>query len=363
MASLLGKVRGVFVGSGSDGLNVPAVRDAILALVVRKPGVVQVPRVLYLGTATYDEAGPRERQTVRFAEAGCEISHIDLAVKSPPADEMKAKVDAADVIIVSGGNTLYALDRCNAVGLTPMLREAMERGCVLAGGSAGAICWFDAGHSDSMDPDSYLKRECRVSSQEPKAAGAGAGAGAGAAAAPADESGADFKEGDEAKPWKYIRVPCLGFLPGLVCPHHDKVQSNGILRAVDFDEMLKRHSAEQGICIDHWAALVLHGDETFRVLSLEGQPGSVLVAKEDDGGGGGGGGGGAEATFSAERAGKPGVWLKRVEGDGADKVVVSRLCPWEGRVEDILVATPAGGVVGDPAVEECRKENPPPAGL
>jgi dipeptidase E len=55
-------------------------------------------------------------------------------------------------------------------------------------------------------------------------------------------------------------VPCLGFLPGLVCPHHDKVQSNGVLRAIDFDAMLLRHAGEQGICIDHWAALCVDGD-------------------------------------------------------------------------------------------------------
>jgi hypothetical protein len=45
-----------------------------------------------------------------------------------------------------------------------------------------------------------------------------------------------------------------------VCPHHDKVQSNGVLRAIDFDAMLLRHEGEQGICIDHWAALCVDGD-------------------------------------------------------------------------------------------------------
>lgn len=47
-------------------------------------------------------------------------------------------------------------------------------------------------------------------------------------------------------PWEYVRVPCLGLLPGLVCPHYDRVQSNGVLRATDFQGMLKRHSGEHG---------------------------------------------------------------------------------------------------------------------
>ena len=43
MAGHLGKVRGVFVGSGSDGLNMPAVRDAILKLVLPRPAKAMGP--------------------------------------------------------------------------------------------------------------------------------------------------------------------------------------------------------------------------------------------------------------------------------------------------------------------------------
>jgi dipeptidase E len=145
----------------------------------------------------------------------------------------------------------------------------MEKGTVLTGGSAGAICWFDAGHSDSADPETYLL----AMTGENK-----------------DEASLAPKEGETAKGWKYIRAPCLGLLPGFVCPHHDKVQSNGILRATDFDQMLLRNSGERGICIDHFAALVVEGDD-FSVLSLPGRPGSVL-----------------NQEFSAERKGVPGCW-------------------------------------------------------
>jgi hypothetical protein len=40
--------------------------------------------------------------------------------------------------------------------------------------------------------------------------------------------------------WEYVRVEALAVLPGLLCPHFDKTQSNGVLRATDFDAMLKR---------------------------------------------------------------------------------------------------------------------------
>ena len=66
---------GLFVGSGSDGLNEPAVAQAILGLVPKLPADVAV---LYLGTATYDLPGPRERQTARFIEAGCRVRVSNL---------------------------------------------------------------------------------------------------------------------------------------------------------------------------------------------------------------------------------------------------------------------------------------------
>lgn len=62
-----------------------------------------------------------------------------------------------------------------------MLREALDRGVVRCGGSAGAICWFDGGHSDSRDPTT-------VKSPKP-----------------------NLTEEDKKK-WKYIRVKGLGFL-------------------------------------------------------------------------------------------------------------------------------------------------------
>ena len=66
---------------------------------------------------------------------------------SPPImdlDEMKSLMDAAHVIVVSGGNTLYAIDKWNNVGLDKLIYDAMNRGVVLTGGSAGAIVSFIA---------------------------------------------------------------------------------------------------------------------------------------------------------------------------------------------------------------------------
>ena len=57
------------------------------------------------------------------------------------------------------------MDRWKLLGIDQKLRQAMDRGAVLTRGSAGAICWFDGGHSDSADPDTW-KAAMLVSSME-----------------------------------------------------------------------------------------------------------------------------------------------------------------------------------------------------
>ena len=135
-------LKGLFVGSGSDGLNDPQIANRIIKLTGKESSAITV---LYLGTATYDLPGPKERQTSRFAESGCKISSLDLVSHSPRKADLAASVEAADVIVVSGGNTLFAVDRWQRLGLDQLLQTAMKRGAVLTGGSAGAICWFQGG--------------------------------------------------------------------------------------------------------------------------------------------------------------------------------------------------------------------------
>ena len=314
-------LKGVFVGSGSDGMNHPEIANAVLSLTEKetKPNDIHV---LYLGTATYDLPGPRERQTQRFREAGCVVTSLDVVTNAPTKNAMEQIVSKSDVILVSGGNTLFAVDRWTTLGLHKILYEkGMMRGAVLTGGSAGAICWFQGGHSDSMDPDTY-----KTAMLKDKDKGG-------------DESSSAPLTKQEKKEWEYIRVNGLGFLPGLICPHHDVTQSNGILRSVDFDAMILRHSSEFGIGIDHWAALEI-SNGNFRVISVKDKVGSAILP---------------QGEFSPERKGIPGIWLKRVM-DG-DQVVHSKLCPTTGTIDQIFLQ-PNQKVIQDPRVDKCRLQNP-----
>ena len=305
-------LRAVLGGSGSAIMHEPAIVDAVLKL-ARKPAKDCL--LCYLGTATYDLAANREKQVGGFRSRGVAVEALDVARMPPAPGAVEALLARADIVLVSGGNTLFAVDRWKRFGLDEELRKAAARGCVLTGGSAGAICWFDAGHSDSADPESYAVPML---------------AGGSAAASTQGASGGD------AKPWEYIRCGGLGVLPGLCCPHHDRTQSNGVLRAVDFDGMLRRHNGETGVCIDHFAALVVDGAD-YSILSLEGKPGTALEGCDIP-------------DFTG--SGAPWIWLKRVEGEA---VVATRLAP-RGRIADAL--TPATAIVEDQRVEAARAANP-----
>lgn len=288
-----GRRRIVAAGAGRDGLGQPEICDAILGL-----AAVERPSVLCIGTATYDLPEPRDAQTARLRRLGCAVEDLSVASDAPSHESMSERTKRADIILASGGNTLFAVDRWRRLEIDRLLRDAMRRGAVLCGGSAGAICWFDGGHSDSMDPRSFKRH--KLATEAPRLTEA------------------------EVTGWEYIRVPGLGFVPGLCCPHYDRTQSNGVPRAVDFHAMMLRHRGEVGIGIDHSAALVIDGED-YRVVS-------------------------ADQTGSVE--GRPGVWRMTV----ADGAVRAEVVPPAGEVARIL--READAVLEDPRLTAARAANP-----
>ena len=86
----------------------------------------------------------------------------------------------------------------------------------------------------------------------------------------------------EKAAWKYIRVRGLGFVRGMLCPHHDMVQSNGELRADDFEGMLRRNRHSVGVCVEDQAAVVIDGD-SFHVVAADGKS-KVLRKRVEKGG-------------------------------------------------------------------------------
>lgn len=132
---------------------------------------VAKPKACFLATASGDAQTYIDKFYGAFSTLDCTPTHLSL-FKPEPGD-LREQVLEQDVIYVGGGNTRNLLVLWREWELDRILREAWESGVVLAGISAGSICWFEQGLSDSVSAG-------------------------------------------ELRP-----LACLGFLPGSNCPHYD----------------------------------------------------------------------------------------------------------------------------------------------
>lgn len=122
--------------------EVPALNRYVLGLSRRSN-----PRICLIPTALGDYQDFIVRFYSTFAKFECRPFHLSI-FHNPQAD-WHTYLAEADVIYVTGGNTRAMLAIWREFGLHKIIRDLYEQGTVLAGGSAGAICWFEQGHTDS----------------------------------------------------------------------------------------------------------------------------------------------------------------------------------------------------------------------
>jgi peptidase E len=133
------------VACGGQQLLYPALTRYLLTL-ARRPR----PKVLFLPTATGDSPAYLLTFYQAFAGVDCEPSH--LALFDRVVDDVDALVRAQDIVMVGGGNTANMLAIWRLHGVEDALRSAYASGTVLTGWSAGCLCWFDGGITDSFTP-------------------------------------------------------------------------------------------------------------------------------------------------------------------------------------------------------------------
>jgi dipeptidase E len=197
--------------------------------IVERTGA-QWPIALFIPTASSDAEGYAQVVSeVYGAQLGCTVEVLRLIENPPPHERIAEMIRGADLIYVGGGNTLKMMRLWRRLGVDKLLLEAHANGKVLCGLSAGALCWFAYGHSDSMA----------------------------------------FYHPDD---WDYIRVKCLGILPFTGCPHYD-----GEGRDKSFQTMIARDGGI-GIAIDDCAAFEADGDQ-FRILSARNGAGAYRVER------------------------------------------------------------------------------------
>jgi peptidase E len=123
----------------------PALDDYVLGL-----SEAAQPRICLLPTASGDGEGQIRQFHATFGARNCEPSHIALFRLGRRPVPLRETLLAQDIVYVGGGSMLGLLAVWRAVGLDAILRECRQRGVVLAGLSAGAMCWFEWGISTSL---------------------------------------------------------------------------------------------------------------------------------------------------------------------------------------------------------------------
>ncbi len=112
----------------------------------------RAPRMGHVGTAL----GDQRWFNAEIAEAaqldGVELTHLNL-FPMPSADDVEAYLLDQDVVWVNGGSVVNLLAVWRAHGLDRILPRVWQAGVVLAGVSAGSICWFKGGTTDSFRPE------------------------------------------------------------------------------------------------------------------------------------------------------------------------------------------------------------------
>jgi dipeptidase E len=130
---------------GGDVLSTHSKLEELLLELAGKPR----PRIAFLPTAAADSGERIALFMDAFRARECEAEIVTLfGTPERPAE----RVAAADVVYVNGGNTANALAIWRVHGVDRALREVWERGGVLAGWSAGGICWFEDAITDSFGP-------------------------------------------------------------------------------------------------------------------------------------------------------------------------------------------------------------------
>lgn len=150
----------------------------------------------------------------------CVFKDADLA-------RIREKFEKADMIYAGGGDTVFMIEQWKKTGLLPLIREAYERGVVICGLSAGAICWFSDMYTDSATAAATAAAASESSAAADMTAVSDMVSAAGLAGTVAAVPAAAASENAE----KYSMFPGLGWIKGKISPHYGA-------RMVDFDKIL-----------------------------------------------------------------------------------------------------------------------------
>ena len=182
------------------------------------------PKICFIPTATGDNEAYKVNFYSTFTKLNCEPTHLDFFKRTP---DLKKLILNQDVIFVGGGNTKSMLAVWKEWKLDKILKEAYRNGVVMSGVSAGAICWFQNGITDSWASELKI-------------------------------------------------MPCLNFMRGTCCPHYDEEPE----RKPFVKNLLDRKKVKKIYAVDGGVALHIKNEENFKSVVFRKTKSSYAVSLE-----------------------------------------------------------------------------------
>ncbi len=171
------------------------------------------PSICFLPTATGDDDTYIVRFYSIFTRLNCIPTHIEFFKRTIDLEE---HIMNQDIVFVGGGNTKSMLAIWKDWGMDNVLKRAYNKGVIMCGVSAGAICWFTSGITDSWDN-------------------------------------------------KLKILPCMDFIPGTCCPHYDEEES----RIPYVKKILKEQKLINCIAIEGGSAMHFINGKPFKNVSFK----------------------------------------------------------------------------------------------
>ena len=196
-------------GGFSDEPDNPLLDNYILNQSSEKP-----PKICFIGTASGDAEPYIENFYKCFETKNCIPNHLSLFAGN--TDNIEEFIMEQDILYVGGGNTRNMLVLWKEWGLDSLIKKAYEEGIILSGISAGSICWFEEGLSDSI-------------------------------------------------PNQLTNLSCLGFLKGSNCPHFDSQAE----RQSVYRQKIESGEMKAGIACDDGVALHFVNESLLQIVSSQ----------------------------------------------------------------------------------------------
>ncbi len=193
------------------------------------------PKILYLPTATNDASTSILIFKQLFQkQLKAKVDVLYLANQNPTAREIEKKIFSHDAIYIEGGNTIKLLKRLRFLGVDKILKKAYEKGIVMGGSSAGAVCWYEYGFSDA-------------------------------------------KRFYNPKNWKFIKLRGMGILKGILSVHFKNKR-----RKKEFPRFFKKSSIKEAIAIDDFCGVLYEDEKPVKVIRDYSGVNAYKIIKEEN---------------------------------------------------------------------------------